>query len=257
MEAIPWIIHASGAYPLWRAWQSHRNTSLTHALAWAAVAWAGWALALADGGRAARYLGLCLIGAAGVAVLGARRPGVAAWDFVVGGLLAVLLLSLAEGFLTGAGVQLGAVRATFLAGTLGLACGNYLPTKMAPAALLLAVASGLTLAGLATRDDRYAVFVNVTMVSVPWLAWACARRRRNVGEVDALWLGFRDAYGFVWGQRLRDQFDRAAEHAGLSAELGWSGLRGRQGNLDAATEAASLTILQALMKRFGPVKEGA
>jgi hypothetical protein len=39
-----------------------------------------------------RYLALCLTGCVGVAVLGARRPGVGAWDFVLLGLLAVLLL---------------------------------------------------------------------------------------------------------------------------------------------------------------------
>src|SRR5205085_1522448 len=137
------LILLTAAYPLARAWLRHRRTSLAHALAWAAFAWLAWLgvlSAVAFGGGEAvtgRYLALCLTGCAGVAVLGARRPGVAAWNFVVLGLLVVLLLPLAEGF---GRLHLSWPRLLFLAGTLAVGFLNYLPTRLGPAALLMAAA---------------------------------------------------------------------------------------------------------------------
>src|SRR6516225_7885921 len=113
MSVFALLVYVTGAYPLVSGWRCLRQTSLSHAYAWTCVAWLVWAavLALAPNAvspvvSAGRYLGLCLIGCAGVAVLGARRPGVGAWNFVVLGLLAVLLLAWAEEFLIGSDVQL-------------------------------------------------------------------------------------------------------------------------------------------------------
>src|SRR5262249_5208603 len=89
---------------IWSLWRANRQTSLSHAVAWGIAAWLAWVgVFLADDlGNGApthtgRYVALCFTSAAGVAVLGARRPGVGAWNFVVAGLLAVLLLPIAEG----------------------------------------------------------------------------------------------------------------------------------------------------------------
>src|SRR2546423_30545 len=84
-----------------------------------------------------RYLALCLTGCAGVAVLGARRPHVGAWNFVVLGLLAVMLLPLLETVIAGA-PSLDVLRVLFLSATLGVGMLNYLPTRLAPAAVLAA-----------------------------------------------------------------------------------------------------------------------
>ena len=53
---------------------------------WAGGAWAAWVATTWAPGPLATYLALCLSACAGVAVLGARRPGVTAWNFVVAGL---------------------------------------------------------------------------------------------------------------------------------------------------------------------------
>src|SRR5438105_15538460 len=105
MHSLCSLVFFSGLYPLGRAWVANRHSSLAHALAWAGAAWVAWGMALvlaADPGPGlwvARYLALCLPGCAGVAVLGARQPGVRAWNFVVLGLLAGLVLPLAESLL--------------------------------------------------------------------------------------------------------------------------------------------------------------
>src|SRR5260370_29588710 len=103
MQVVFAIAFITGAVALWIAWLANRRTALAHALAWATAAWLAWGWAsfvgFADLNARAdlgRYVALCLTGCAAVAVLGARRPGVAAWNFVVLGLLAILLLPLAD-----------------------------------------------------------------------------------------------------------------------------------------------------------------
>jgi hypothetical protein len=87
MVWIGWIAVAVGALPFLAAWRANRRTTLQGATIWAAAAWTSWGFALAypdndDFG----FLALCLTGCAGIAVLGARRPQVFAWNFVVLGL---------------------------------------------------------------------------------------------------------------------------------------------------------------------------
>jgi len=193
-----------------------------------------------------RYLALVLVGCAGVAVLGARRPGVAAWDFVVGGLLVVLASWLVEGVLTGGGIQLGGVRSTFLAGLLAFASVNYLFTRMGLAALVLGVACALEMSGLVGGpiDGRA---VDWMMAVVPWVAWVLARKRSRAAEADRVWLDFRDRYGLAWGQHVRGQFNRSAANAGSPAVLEWGGLRG----IVPAAQPDCAARLRALTKRFG------
>src|SRR5262245_13552291 len=96
-----WVVLAAAAVPLWRAWRVARPASLGHAWSWLAAAWLAW-LALGPvlwlGASTApwRHLALSLSACALTAVLGARLPGMAAWNFVVVGLLVTLLLPLAE-----------------------------------------------------------------------------------------------------------------------------------------------------------------
>src|SRR5262245_20934124 len=146
MAIVLALIIVSGAYPFWRAWQANRGSSLVHALAWATAAWLAWTAAALtaiwrpwDETLLPRFVALCLTGCAPVAVLGARRPGVGPWNFVVIGLLAVLLLPLAYGL----GKPMPEWANTlFLAGTIAVGVLNYLPTRLAPAALILAAGCG-------------------------------------------------------------------------------------------------------------------
>lgn len=263
MDLLCWLAWLSGAYPLWRAWRANRATSLFHTVHWAIAAWLAWGVVTGTAAfrpdgvvPAARYLALAVTGCAGVAVLGARRPGAGAWNFVVAGLLAVLLLPLAEGWLSGAGA-LGAFRLVFLSATLAVGVLNYLPTRLAPSAVLLGLACGLqtTVLFLSSEENpREASLAWLWLALVPWVAWAGLRRPPAPVEFDRLWLDFRDRFGFVWGQRLREQFNRSAVHAGWPVILRWHGLRRLPGAARPAPEeqAAMVATLRALMKRFGP-----
>jgi len=245
----------TGAYPLWRAWRANRQTTLRQAVVWAACAWAAWVASAAA--RAAwpndnllQCVPLSFTAGAGVFVLGARRPGVRAWNLVVLALIAVVLLPVLGG--------LGDVLATtlFLSAALAVVLINYLPTALGWAAVLaggacageVGVLAGWWAAGL------WEAGLLAGLATAPWVGVAgaaAARRRPAASEFDRTWRAFRDRYGLVWGLRVCDQFNRAAAHAGWPVVLRWSGLRptapGPAPDLRSPTAG-----LHALLKRFGP-----
>jgi hypothetical protein len=268
MALACWVILLTGAYPLWRAWRANAGTTLRPALLWAVAAWLAWAaeffsaaMAPARDPLTLRYLALSLTACALVAVLGARRPIVGPWHFVLVGLLAVLLLPLAEGLGT---LRLNWPSWLFLAGTLAVGLLNYLPTRLAPAVVVLACGCATALAGVLPAENvaeawhRLLPAGRLLLALVPWIAYVAAGRRPATrAEFDALWLAFRDRFGLVWGQRLREQFNRAAEHAGWPVILRWGGLRMRHGAAlpEPEVQAEMVGTLQAMLKRFGPEDE--
>jgi hypothetical protein len=228
-----------GFYPLYRAWRGSAGTTLRHAVVWATLAWVGWCAAVLLNGLSLRYLALCLTACAGVAVLGARRPGVAAWNVVVIG----LLVALCRPFLEGLGeLRLERGHLVFLGVVLAAGLLNYLPTRQAPAVLVLGTWCGLNMA------EIHILGLVVLPALAPWLALLCAPRRAPE-DFDALWRAHRDRFGFVWAQRLCEQFNRAAENAGWPVTLGWSGIR-QSGTGQIPDRERMLATLYALLTRF-------
>jgi hypothetical protein len=233
------LLLLSGFYPLYRAWRGSAGTTLRHAVVWAALAWASWCTAELLDGTSLHYLALCLTACAGVAVLGARRPGVMAWNVVVIG----LLVALCRPFLEGLGeLRLELGHRIFLGVVLAAGLLNYLPTRQAPAIVVLGTWCALELA-----EMRIPSLV-VLPALAPWLALLCAPPEIE-DNFDSLWRSHRDRFGFVWAQRLRDQFNRAAQNAGWSVTLGWSGLR-RSGADQMPDRERLLATLRALLTRF-------
>jgi hypothetical protein len=262
------ILCLTAGYPLLLAWRASRGTTLLHASAWALAAWAAWLTAftltaLESGASAipARYVALCLTACAGVAVLGARRPGAGVWNFVVTGLLAVLLLPIAEGL---GSLRLDAPRSVFLAMLLAIGILNYVPTRFSAAVICLAIGCGIELVLLAmprveTRSLEHAAsFSRCLLAASPWfglIQWRSARPPAST--FDQIWLDFRDRYGLVWSQRTREQFNRAAANAGWPLVLRWRGLRmlATASPLDEEVQTAAIDALRALLKRFGRDEE--
>lgn len=254
-----------GLMPLGLAFWANRRTSLAHALVWAGVAWACWALAvLVDKSdqrdvQPTHYCALCLTGCAGVAVLGARRPHVFAWNFVVLGLFAVMLLPLVETTILGTRSSEG-LRAIFLAATIAVGILNYLPTRLAPAALLLMLVCQIELIvpfGPESSPATVVVSMDGLLAVVPWIAWICWRKRGIVlkrSAFDRLWLDFRDRWGLVWSQRVREQFNFAAQNAGWPVKLTWQGLVVRKGETiaGAGDREKYVETLRAILQRFLP-----
>jgi hypothetical protein len=246
------------AYPLVRAWLACRHTSLNYAVLWTAAAWLAWLLATSEfagaDSKEGRYVALCLTGCAGIAVLGARRPLVMAWNAVLAGLLVVLLLPLAESALL-ATPLFDPLRLVFVTGTLAVGVINYLPTRFAGPVGLVGVAGAVELLRLIGRIDPDQVPAIAPWV-VPlalWLGLAVCRRRWNdISQFDREWLRFRDRYGLFWAQRVREQFNQAVENAGLQVRLTWLGLRRQSATveLSRAEQTAIGETLRALLKRF-------
>jgi hypothetical protein len=253
----------TAAFPLALAWQANRHTTLRHALAWAWAAWVTWAVGLVwtelgPGNTAdlVRYLALGLTGCAAVAVLGARRPVVRAWDFVVLAQLVVLILPLAEGL---GDLRLDPLRFLFLAATLAVGVLNYLPTRLAAATLSLAIGCGIEVWLLHSKADAAPRLGRITPISrcllagSPWLALLALRAApAPQSQFDAIWQGFRDRFGLVWGQRVREQFNRAAHHAGWPVVLRWQGLRVERGTEapDENRRTEMIATLRGLLKRY-------
>jgi hypothetical protein len=260
------ILLISDAYPLWRAWRANRATSLSHTLAWACLAWLSWVCTfVADtrpgGGSAGlRYLSLCLTDCAVVAVLGARRPGVVAWNFVVCGLLAVTLLPLAESAFLRDTLEVPGNRMILVAAIIGAGVLNYLPTRLAPAAVMLAVGCGVeiliaaNLGEASSRWSRVAPVSRFLLAFSPWAAFVSLEWRPVPRSMtDEIWRDYRDRFGLIWAQRLREQFNRSAANAGWPVYLYWQGLRRTPGAPppSPSQHEAIIETLKALMKRFG------
>ncbi len=263
MLTLAWVLLMLGAYPLWRAWQGCQRTSLAHALHWTVVAWSAWtAMLLSEefypvaGLKTVRYLAVCLTACAAVAVLGARRPGVAAWNFVVAGLLAVLLLPVAQGL---GEPRLGLANTLFLAGLLVLGVLNYLPTTLGLVAVLLGTGSGVELWDLASEGQSemavQALPVGRILVAISPLIAMVQMETRTApdAEFDRIWRDFRDRYGLVWGRRVQEQFSTAAQNAGWPVVLRWGGIRLKPGASmpDMPVQEEIVATLRALLKRFG------
>jgi hypothetical protein len=140
---------------------------------------------------------------------------------------------------------------------------NYLPTRLGPAAGLLGLGCvwemlALLAPGVLTGPTGLDFSPGwLCLALVPWaalLAWK--GRPRADSAFDALWRRFRDGFGLVWGQRLRDQFNRAAANAGWPVYLTWRGLiyTARVLPPDESLQATLLATLRAMLKRFLPAE---
>lgn len=244
MSVLAWLATMAGFVPLAVALRANRTTSLFFSILWAAAAWTAWGFALADAANRDRaFIALSLTACAGVAVFGARRPHVAAWNAVVAGLLAVMLLPMLERLVISV-ESFNIERTVFLAAVIAVSVINYLPTRFLAAALLFGAGCSLAMWRLMSAkvltgfDDELQLAL---LALTPWLAWISPAGPRD--PFDAQWRAFRDRFGLVWASRVRDQFNRAASNAELSVRLTWSGHTGD--DVDSAAD-----LLASLTRRF-------
>jgi hypothetical protein len=241
---------------MWRLWHANLRSSLLHAIAWSGAAWIAWLTVLFLPEESAgtlmpsvQYLALSLTSCAGIAVLGARRPGVGAWDLVVAALLALHLLPLMESAWTGRELFPGGLRMMGLAGTLLVGITNYFPTRFCTAALIVLLGAAHYLGSLFYPGlvEGLPIWIGLVCIAiVPWIAHF-APTARSQSRAQQLWIDFRDRFGFVWGERLREQFNRAVANAGWPLHLRWSGFDTKP---SPEMEGQAVATLEALMKRF-------
>lgn len=260
---------ASTLWPLIRFVMAERSTALLPTALWLLAAWTAGLAAVAAllfgfSSPPLLHLTFALIACAFVSVLGARRPGLGAWNFVTGGLLAVLLLPCLEQPMSAPQWMLDTPWALLMGAILAVGIVNYLPTRWGPAALATAPA----LAGgiLSLHDPEWAALrdpptqhgILLWLSLCVWMAYfVCRRPPGRLSRGDAVWLSFRDRYGLMWSLRAQDQFNRAAFHAGLRQRLTWSGFRdvGPADRISPASgqneEEQRCALLLSVLQRFG------
>jgi hypothetical protein len=243
---------------------ANKRTSLLHAAYWTAVAWSGWGLMFCtsvtgfanDALDEIRYATLCLTAGVGIAVLGARRPHVAAWGFVVLGFLAVMLSPLVEHRMLGTPLLPG-LRAWLLGGSLILTVLMYVPTRFGLAAILVGIGCLDVYLCLEFPDwyprYRLADYALLGLSLAPWAGFV-RPAAHDLSEADELWLDFRDRYGLLWGLRFREQFNSSMLNVGVPVHLSWHGVRGGLCSPRLAEDQSEkvLETLRALRKRFMP-----
>jgi hypothetical protein len=128
---------------------------------------------------------------------------------------------------------------------------NYFPTRLALGTGLAAAGCGWELIRLMGWTSSGLSWLGPLLLALaPWAAWAgLARQGTNATAFDRVWLTYRDRFGFVWGQRMREQFNRAAHHAGWPVVLRWQGLQAMADHPPLDSDQL-LATLYAVLKRF-------
>ena len=216
-------------------WKANRHTSLNHAIFWAGFAWIAWILTVpleppGSGAGVYVYLALALTGCASIAILGDRRPGVTMWNAVVAALLLMELSPWGEAAIRQNDIRLDGLRLAMLAGAIAIGVMNYLPTRAGLGALLIGFGCACEWLRFMKAEEgiheAWDWMGRCALAAAPGTVILCQKlmQRQDTGEFDRCWIGFRERFGVVWGQRLREQFNQAARHANWQVLLTWQGL---------------------------------
>ncbi len=265
VSTVAWL---SCAVPLYHAWLAERHSPLMPTVLWLMGAWAAGIVAGVSSvffcpALPWLYAGLVFLACAFVSVLGARTPGVGAWNFVTLGLLAVLSMPFLEQPFNSPQWMLDTPWVVLLGGVLLVGAVNYAPTRWGGAALGLLPAMTAALAALHRPDFawfRSPLCLHVIMVwgsACLWIAWGLVRRTPHPADrCTLLWLAFRDKYGVLWAKRVQEQLNTAAAHAGLYLRLTWQGsaatVQNEVNGIERQKEEEQLCrLLLSVLKRFG------
>lgn len=252
--------------PIAIAWRAAARTALRPAVAWAGVSMllgatvhlAGSLEGTTPGRPVAGHLAYLstLAGlSASISVLNARRPGGGAWAILMGLLALVMLVPWLEGTGLARGngawgrLRLESPWTIFYILLVIAGITNYLPTRYGWPASVALIGLAAEYAGLCGRIESLGVrgrlwpLVPSCFAASAWLAQGiAARSRRADGDLDRLWLWFRDGWGVVWALRTMERFNKSAEAAGLAVRLGWDGASG--------DDRGGVELLRGLLRRF-------
>ena len=200
------------------------------------------------------------------AVLGAKRPQDRGWQWVVASLWLVLLVPVAQAVASPSGTQLELVAAWrwLLWGFIAMGLLNYLPTRFALSALLVAAGQVVLLSGPANIAQSLSPPARTAIAATLFLAArGLASLPYNRAPAATLsqttrWLAFRDAWGAFWALRVLQRVNQSAELSHWPVRLQWSGFVSTNEapdnastiSLDAPTTAAVDQSLDALLRRF-------
>jgi hypothetical protein len=201
-----------------------------------------------------------------VAVLGAKRPQDRGWQWVVFSLWIVLLVPVMQAVAARSGERLelfGAWR-LLLAALVAMGLLNYLPTRYAASAILLAVGQTLLLGPFQFNVADEAAWRRAGVAGIlaaVGFAYDNSRRRGGLmveGDSEAplrtfneRWIAFRDSWGAFWGLRVLQRVNQTAELSQWPVRLQWwDGFEPASATVDADTAAQIQQTLDSLLRRF-------
>jgi uncharacterized membrane protein YhaH (DUF805 family) len=197
------------------------------------------------------------------AVLGAKRPQDRGWQWVVSSLWLVLLVPVAQAIASPGGTQLELVGAWrwLLWGFIAMGLLNYLPTRFALSALLVAAGQIVLLSGPTGIAQNLSPTTRIAAATALFLAAGglapLSRYRAPPSTLPqtARWLAFRDAWGAFWALRVLQRVNQTAELSGWPVRLQWGGLISTDDaapldTLPPAIEAPLNQSLDTLLRRF-------
>jgi hypothetical protein len=253
MQWLAVAVMVSAAVPLAIAWRANTGWTIRLALAWGWLGWLAWVGLACWPCTETAYAAVTLTAAAGVAVMGARRPGIVAWNFIVASLLVILWISWVEGLIWGSGLNLSAVRLLFVSVIVGIVILNYIPTHVGIGAFGIGLSCVIVL--MALSDQAQLLFLAPFNIGASlWIGmWTLQgfMSRTAPTEFNRLWRGFRNRYGAIWAERVREQFNNAARNNQWQVHLSWTGLRSQRKQESSPTvDPEWLAALMSLTKRF-------
>jgi hypothetical protein len=229
---------------MWRIRREVEGTTLLAAWRWAWSGWCLWAVgwccefipAVPNGVRDQIWYAVALLLlAALISILGAKRPGSRAWNFVTFSMLLTLSWPALFSWLHGwppAPMRLmePALWAYAVVCVMGL--GNYVGTRFLWSALWL----GLALSWLVMPYSGWAPEILPTPtgcrmratlcagLSVIWPCLLAASSRAFLAPWDRVWVDFVNMFGIVWGRRIQDRFNETARQSKWGVKLDFYGL---------------------------------
>jgi len=184
-----------------------------------------------------------------IAVLGARKPGLQAWNWFV-----LVPLVLVFGFpamaLRGsssltAPLQIELPAAIGFGLVLVMGAGNYVGTRFTPAAGLLVLALLLIVGSLTSSVSEFFPSTVTSRIwgtlclSVAFITAACRAKRTlpttnsTTLRMNQIWIDFRDNFGIVWSRRIMDRINRIAEEEHWPVRLDLHGFLALAGTAEA------------------------
>jgi hypothetical protein len=202
-----------------------------------------------------------------IAALGSRRPGSRVWSFfVVLPVILVLLLPAVTAWnrdLRPTPLRLETPMVAGYALVLVMGAGNYLGTRFAIPALLVAGASLTIVWPLSALGERYPVArstlhaaATIAVSMAVWLGTRQAAKTRAVSPnpLNTVWSDFRDFFGIVWGRRVMDRVNHTAQQESWPVRLQFDGFlpidAANSADLSPDQKARAEQVLRWLLRRF-------
>ncbi|MCA9077224.1 MAG: hypothetical protein KDA93_19515 [Planctomycetaceae bacterium] len=198
-----------------------------------------------------------------IAVLGARRPGAAAWTwFVILPMLAVLgwpMLTVLGSDLQPGSFQLELPQLIGFTLVLVMGTGNYVGTRYWISACLYAVALCLIVAPLSTVTPASLTpgfartLGSLAMGAAVIVPSLLPRRSEARDPLDRIWYDFRNLFGLVWSRRLQERINGVAQQREVPVEMTPLGILWKESLSETSRKEAKDKLEQVLrwhLRRF-------